>query len=183
LLETGAVRRPFGNNPHAEPHTRPGPVRGAGKKAGGQLPPQKATPSPKVAPARETTLNDATVQQLFKQGEEYFKKDKPEEAIRIFLNIYRFSKDMLTFLPIVQPQYEKLLKEGSLSQEEREDLYIKQKRITDLTNKYTSLKIESAYYAGAIYAKRGTRSRRENTFSKSARQRPSRLTQVNMVQI
>jgi len=62
---------------------------------------------------------------------------------------------MLTFLPIVQPQYEKLLKEGSLSQEEREDVYIKQKRITDLTNKYTSLKIESAYYAGAIYAKRG----------------------------
>jgi len=133
----------------------PGLSEGQERKPAAKLPPQKATPSPKVAPARETTLNDATVQQLFKQGEEYFKKDKPEEAIRIFLNIYRFSKDMLTFLPIVQPQYEKLLKEGSLSQEEREDVYIKQKRITDLTNKYTSLKIESAYYAGAIYAKRG----------------------------
>lgn len=125
------------------------------KKPAGKLPPQKVSPQPKAAPARETALNDITVQQLFKQGEEFFKKDKPEEAIRIFLNIYRFSKDMLTFLPIVQPQYEKLLKEGTLSQEEREDVYLKQKRIQDLTNKYTTLKIESAYYAGAIYAKRG----------------------------
>ena len=133
----------------------PAVSEGQERKPAAKLPPQKASPAPKVTPTRETALNDSTVQQLFKQGEEFLKKDKPEEAIRIFLNIYRFSKDMLTFLPIVQPQYEKLLKEGSLSQEEKEDVYIKQKRIQDLTNKYTSLKIESAYYAGAIYAKRG----------------------------
>jgi hypothetical protein len=133
----------------------PGLSEGQERKPAAKLPPQKVSPSPKVMPARETTLNDATVQQFFKQGEELVKKEKLEEAIRIFLNIYRFSKDILTFLPIVQPQYEKLLKEGSLSQEEKEDLYIKQKRIQDLTNKYTSLEIESAYYAGAIYAKRG----------------------------
>jgi tetratricopeptide (TPR) repeat protein len=133
----------------------PGLSEGQEKKPATKPSPQKASPAPKATPARETALNDATVQQLFKQGEELFKKDKPEEAIRIFLNIYRFSKDILTFLPVVQPQYEKLLKEGSLSQEEKEDVYIKQKRIQDLTNKYTALKIESAYYAGAIYAKRG----------------------------
>ena len=133
----------------------PGESAGQERKPAAKLPPQKTSPAPKVAPARESALNDSTVQQFFKQGEEFFKKDKPEEAIRIFLSIYRFSKDMLTFLPIVQPQYEKLLKEGSLSQEEKEDVYIKQKRIQDLTNKYTTLKVESAYYAGAIYAKRG----------------------------
>ncbi len=76
--------------------------------------------------------------------------------MRMFLGIYRYSKDMLTLLQTVQPYYEKFIKEAtSLSQEEKEDLFIKQKRIQELTAKYTTLRIESAYYLGACYAKRG----------------------------
>lgn len=63
---------------------------------------------------------------------------------------------MLTFLQTIEPNYEKLIKEStSRSQEEKEDLFIKQKRIQELTSKYTSLRIESAYYVGALYAKKG----------------------------
>jgi hypothetical protein len=63
---------------------------------------------------------------------------------------------MLTFLQTIQPHYEKLIKEStSKSQEEKEELFIKQKRIQELTAKYTSLRIESAYYVGALHAKRG----------------------------
>ena len=93
---------------------------------------------------------------MFKTGEELFKQGKTDDALRTFLGIYRYAKDMLTFLEIVRPNYEKLLNENpSLSQEEKEDLYIKQKRIRDLTSKYVSLRVESAYYVGAVYVKRG----------------------------
>ncbi len=117
-------------------------------------PPHKAAPPP-----RETVINDVNIQSVFKTGEALFKKEQTDESLRIFLAIYRYSKDMLTFLEIVRPNYEKLLSETSnekpLSQEEKEELYIKQKRVRDLTSKYSSLRIESAYYVGAAYAKRG----------------------------
>lgn len=116
----------------------------------------KQGPAPKVAQPRETTINDVNVQSVFKTGEELFKQGKTDDSLRTFLGIYRYSRDMLTFLDIVRPNYEKLLTDNpSLSQEEKEDLYIKQKRMKDLTSKYQSLRVESAYYAGAAYTKRG----------------------------
>jgi hypothetical protein len=124
--------------------------QGQTRKAPRQTPPQKA------AQPRETTINDVNIQAVFKTGEELFKKEKTDESLRIFLGIYRYSKDMITFLETVRPNYEKLLNENtSLGQEEKEELYIKQKRMRDLTSKYSSLRIESAYYVGAAYAKRG----------------------------
>ncbi len=119
-------------------------------------PPPKQPPAPKVVQPRESAINDTTIQAVFKNGEELFKQGKTDEALRIFLGIYRYSKDMLAFLEIIRPNYEKLLEENaSVNQEQREDLYIKQKHVRDLTSKYSSLKIESAYYVGAAYAKRG----------------------------
>ena len=116
----------------------------------------KQSPAPKVTQPREATINDVNIQSVFKTGEELFKQGKTEDSLRAFLGIYRYSRDMLTFLDIVRPNYEKLLTENpSLSQEEKEDLYIKQKRMKDLTSKYQSLRVESAYYVGAAYAKRG----------------------------
>jgi ATP/maltotriose-dependent transcriptional regulator MalT len=124
--------------------------RGEARKAPRQAPP------PKVTQPREITINDVNIQAVFKTGEELFKQGKTDESLRTFLGIYRYSRDMLTFLEIVRPNYEKLLNENpSLSQEEKEELYIKQKRVRDLTTRYSSLRIESAYYVGALYAKRG----------------------------
>ena len=111
---------------------------------------------PKVTQPREITINDVNIQAVFKTGEELFRQGKTDESLRTFLGIYRYSKDMLTFLEIVRPNYEKLLSENpSLRQEEKEELYMKQKRVRDLASKYASLRIESAYYVGALYAKRG----------------------------
>ena len=116
----------------------------------------KPPPQKKAAQPHETTINDVNIQSVFKTGEALFKKEQTDESLRIFLGIYRYSKDMLTFLEIVQPNYEKLLSENpSLTQEQKEELYIKQNRVRDLTSKYSSLRIESAYYVGAAYAKRG----------------------------
>ena len=113
-------------------------------------------PPQKAAQPRETAINDVNVQSVFKTGEAFFKKEQTDESLRIFLGIYRYSRDMLTFLEIIRPNYEKLLSENpSLTQEEKEELYIKQKRVRDLASKYSSLRIESAYYVGAAYAKRG----------------------------
>jgi hypothetical protein len=122
----------------------------------GQLRKAPKQPPPKVTQPRETTINDVNVQAVFKTGEGLFRQEKTDDSLRTFIGIYRYSKDMLTFLDIVRPNYEKLLSDNpSLSQEEKEELYIKQKRVRDLTSKYTSLRIESAYYVGALYAKRG----------------------------
>ena len=115
-------------------------------------PPAKVAP----APARDTAVNDVNVQPMFKSAEELFKKGKVDDSLRAFSGIYRYAKDMLSFLQIIQPNYEKLAKEsGSMSQEDNEALYIKQKRVQELTAKYTSLRIESAYYVGASYAQKG----------------------------
>jgi len=125
--------------------------QGQERKVSKQPPPAKVTPPP-----RDTAVNDVNVQPLFKSAEELFKKDNTDESLRIFSSIYRYAKDMLTFLQTIQPHYEKLIKKStSKSQEEKEELFIKQKRIQELTSKYTSLRIESAYYVGALYAKRG----------------------------
>jgi hypothetical protein len=116
----------------------------------------KPLPPPKAVQPRETTINDVNIQAVFKTGEELFRQGKTDESLRTFLAIYRYSKDVLTFLEIIRPNYEKLLSEdASLTQEEKEDLYIKQKRVRDLNSKYSSLRIESAYYVGAAYTKRG----------------------------
>ena len=115
-------------------------------------PPQK----PVSLPPRETAVNDTNIQAVFAKGEELFKQGKTDESLRTFIGIYRYSKDMLAFLEIVRPGYEKLLNdESGMSQEQKEELYIKQKRVRDLSSKYSSLRIESAYYVGAAYAKRG----------------------------
>lgn len=116
------------------------------------LPPAKVAP----APARDSAVNDVNVQPMFKSAEELFKKGKVDDSLRAFSSIYRYAKDMLSFLQIIQPNYEKLAKEsGSMSQEDKESLFIKQKRVQELTAKYTSLRIESAYYVGASYAQKG----------------------------
>ena len=116
----------------------------------------KPPPPQKVVQPRETTISDVNIQDVFKTGEELLKKEKTGESLRIFLGIYKYSKDMLSFLGVVGPSYEKVLSENpSLSQEEKEALYIKQNVVRDLTSKYSSLRIESAYYVGAAYAKMG----------------------------
>jgi hypothetical protein len=110
----------------------------------------------KALQPRETAVNDTNIQAVFKKGEELFKQGKTDESLRTFIGIYRYSKDMLVFLEIVKPNYEKLLNEDvHMTQEQKEELYIKQKRVRDLWSKYSSLRIESAYYVGAAYAKRG----------------------------
>jgi len=132
------------------PMLSPSVCQGQIRKAPKQPPPKK------VIQPRETTINDANIQVVFKTGEELFRQGKTDESLRTFFGIYRYSKDMLTFLEVVQPNYEKLLNENpSLTQEQKEELYIKQNRVRDLTSKYLSLRIESAYYVGAVYAKRG----------------------------
>ena len=56
--------------------------------------------------------------------------------------------------PIIEDYYEKALDSKGLKQTQKEDIYTKLQRLNTLSSHYATVKMESAYYLGAIFAKR-----------------------------
>jgi hypothetical protein len=73
----------------------------------------------------------------------------------MFLNVHDYAKDLLATLQCAQGRYEKAVAELSLSQPQKEDLYIKLQTIKGLNAQYGRLEAESAYNAGALLVRKG----------------------------
>lgn len=69
--------------------------------------------------------------------------------------MYGYTTDALLLIQQVKGLYEKALNDPALNQDQKEDLYLKLQRMAGLTNRYTGLKGESAYYLGFILSKKG----------------------------
>ena len=120
-----------------------GPASGAEKK-------------PKKAPAvKGSVINDATVQESFKKAEDQLKKGETETAVSLLLKIHDYSEDVLKTVKFFQAQYQKVVNDSSVSQAEREDIFLKLKRMEQLMKKYAAIKEASAYDLGYGYAKKG----------------------------
>jgi tetratricopeptide (TPR) repeat protein len=101
------------------------------------------------------TINDSTVDSLLKKTEEQMEKGDLDGSLRNFLKIYDYTKEVLQTVHFIKKEYEKLINDPAISQNEKEDLFIKLKRIDQLIPRYNSIKEKSAYHIGFIYTKQG----------------------------
>jgi tetratricopeptide (TPR) repeat protein len=104
---------------------------------------------------KEVVLNDSTVLDAFKKAEEQLKKGELESSLATLIRIHDYSEDVLKTVKYFQAQYEKVVNDSSIAQHEKEDIFIKLKRMGQLTPKYKNLREVSAYDIGLIYAKKG----------------------------
>jgi len=116
---------------------------------------KKPRKPPVAVPSQETAITDSNVTAFIKKGDEMFKKGDIESSLRIYLKVYNHSKDILAAASIVQTQYDRVLNDESTPQGDKETILIRQKRLKQITPKYTSIKESMAYNLGYIYTKKG----------------------------
>lgn len=102
-----------------------------------------------------TVITGSTVQASFTKAEELLKKGDSENSLRIFIKVYDYTKDALETMNFIQKQYEGIIKDPAIDQNEKEDIFIKLNRMKQLTPKYSSIKTATAYNMGHIYTKKG----------------------------
>jgi tetratricopeptide (TPR) repeat protein len=136
----------------------------AGKPAAEKALPEKSTSDKsggeksegeKLAVVSVQGITDANVQDQFKAAESLAKKGKTDEALRMFMGVYEYTRDALALMKCVKGSYDKAVAGPGLEQNQREDLYLKLQRISVLSTQYGKLKGETAYQMGAAYAKKG----------------------------
>jgi tetratricopeptide (TPR) repeat protein len=102
-----------------------------------------------------TGVNDLNLQDYLKAGQDQLKNGRIDEALRNFRAIYRYTDDNLKFMACVGESYEKARNDPSLTQDQKESLYLRLQRLAGLSTFYTKLKGESAYSLGLVYSKKG----------------------------
>jgi hypothetical protein len=108
---------------------------------------------PSTAPL---AVNDVTVDDYFKTGEELLKKGRQDEALRTFMGIYDYARDVLVLMKCVKAGYDKTLSASEgIDQNTKEELFLKLQKIASLATRYTGLKTEAGYRVGLIYRTKG----------------------------
>jgi tetratricopeptide (TPR) repeat protein len=124
---------------------------GAEKKAKPQ-----AQAKPQAVPAqKDIVLNDANLQTYQKRVEDLVKKGDFDNSLKIMLKINNYTKEVLSTVRAIKTQYEKAVNDPSVSQNDKEDLFIKLKGLNQLIPRYTTLYDASTFNLGYIYAKLG----------------------------
>jgi hypothetical protein len=100
-------------------------------------------------------LNDSNVQGYLDRADDLLRKGSFDTALKIYLKIDEFSEEVLQTLRLVKANYEKVLHEPSLKQNDKEQVVIKLRSIDRLTVKYSGFKETSVYVIGYISAKKG----------------------------
>jgi hypothetical protein len=114
--------------------------------------------SKKHQPAQKelvVTVDDSNLRSYLAKADEQYKKGGFDNALRIYLKTYDFTKDVLATVKVIKTGYEKVINEPSATQNEKEDILIKLKRISQFTARYNDIQDLSAYRIGYIYAKKG----------------------------
>ncbi len=127
------------------------PLSAAEKKAKRQPEVRSTQPS---APSA-VSVNDVNVDEHFKAGEDLLKKGKQDEALKLFLAVYEYSRDTLALLKCVKGGYDKALSGSGIDQNQKEEIYLKLQRIASLNSRYAGLRGEAAYRMGLVYRAKG----------------------------
>ena len=126
-----------------------------------------------------TAVTDVTLGDVFKTGQEDFKKGRIDEALRAFQAVRTYTEENLQFMKCAGDAYDKALGDQNLSQSQREDLFLKKQRITTLSSRYGRIRGESAYFMGAAYAKRGDTAQARKYLLEACRTLPFSLDQAS----
>jgi hypothetical protein len=146
------------------------PLHAAEKKA------KRPNPPPRPAPVSTSVeVNDVTIGAQFESGDNLLKKERYDEALRVFQAIYDYTRDVLQLLKSVKGGYEKALSGNGLDQNKKEDLFLKLQRITSLNNRYTELKAESAFRIGVIQKTKGNSEQARKYFLETCQTAPFSL--------
>jgi tetratricopeptide (TPR) repeat protein len=126
--------------------------------------PEKDKPSKRTAPgpgAAQTTpikssaINDSNINTALKRADEMMRKGDVDGPLKILVSVYEYSKDVLHTVKFFQGHYEKVVNDPATPQGEKEEIYIKLKRMGQLVPKYNSIKEVTTYNLGYLYAKKG----------------------------
>ena len=100
-------------------------------------------------------VNDVNVDEYFNAGEDSLKKGRQDDALKLFLAVYEYSRDTLALLKCVKGGYDKALSGLGIDQNQKEEVYLKLQRIASLNSRYAGLKGEAAYRMGLVYRAKG----------------------------
>jgi tetratricopeptide (TPR) repeat protein len=128
--------------------------------------PEKEKPSKKQAPTqssgtpattqvRGSAINDSNINTVLKRADDMMKKGEVDAPLKLLVGVYDYSKDVLLTVKFFQQHYEKVVNDPSTPIGEKEDIYIKLKRMGQLVPKYNSIKEVTTYNVGYLYAKKG----------------------------
>lgn len=126
--------------------------------------PEKPSRKPAKAPSsgqqpepsiKGSAINDANINAALKRADDMMRKGEVDGPLKILVNVYEYAKDVLFTVKFFQGHYEKIVNDPSTPQGEKEEIYIKLKRISQLIPKYTSIKEVTTYNVGYLYAKKG----------------------------
>lgn len=106
-------------------------------------------------PPKEIVINDTNLISTSKRADELLKKGGLDASLALYIKIYDYTNQVLNIVKFLSPQYEKLLNDDATSRTDKEDFYIKQKRMLQLTPRYKAVKETVTYNIGYIYAKKG----------------------------
>lgn len=115
-------------------------------------------PSKGMAPSasiKSSAINDANINAVLKGADEMMRKGEVDGPLKILVNVYEYSKDVLFTVKFFQGHYEKAVNDPVTPQGEKEEIYIKLKRMGQLMPKYNSIREVTTYNVGYLYAKKG----------------------------
>jgi tetratricopeptide (TPR) repeat protein len=116
----------------------------------------KPQPKPQAVPVqKDIVVNDANLQTYQKRVEDLVKKGDFDNSLKIMLKIHDYTKEVLSTVRTIKTQYEKAVNDPSVSQNDKEDLFIKLKGLNQLIPRYMTLYDASTFNLGYIYAKLG----------------------------
>ena len=128
--------------------------------------PEKQKPSKRSAPAagasvKTSAINDSNIQETLKRADEMVKKGEVESPLKILLGVYEYSKELLSTVKFFQGHYDKVVNDPATPQAEKEEVYLKLKRMGQLIPKYNAIKGSDTGTMSAIcMQKRATQKRR-----------------------
>jgi len=115
-------------------------------------------PSKGMAPSgsiKSSAINDSNINTVLKGADEMMRKGEVDGPLKILVNVYEYSKDVLFTVKFFQGHYEKAVNDPATPQGEKEEIYIKLKRMGQLMPKYNSIREVTTYNVGYLYAKKG----------------------------
>jgi tetratricopeptide (TPR) repeat protein len=104
---------------------------------------------------KSSAINDSNINAALKRADEMMKKGEVDGPLKILVGVYEYSKDVLFTVKFFQGHYEKVVSDSTTPQGEKEEIYIKLKRMGQLIPKYNSIKEVTTYNVGYLYAKKG----------------------------
>lgn len=117
-----------------------------------QTPSKGTVPSASV---KSSSINDSNINAVLKGADEMMRKGEVDGPLKILVNVYEYSKDVLSTVKFFQGHYEKAVNDPATPQGEKEEIYIKLKRMGQLVPKYNSIREVTTYNVGYLYAKKG----------------------------